>query len=393
MATLQLGRPAVQPTRHSAGPLRARPVCRRLKQAAAAPQPARRVRVNGANGASATDVNIRTVLEMLMDKEDLGEELAQGALQVLLENGEQPQMAAFLTLLRAKGETSAEIAGLARAMRAVAIPVHTPYDVLDIVGTGGDDIGSVNISTGSSVIAAAAGAKVAKHGNRSVSSLCGSADVLEALGVSVELGPEEIAQCLEETNIAFMFAPRFHPAMKAVIPVRKSLKVRTAFNFLGPMLNPADAKYALVGVYDTSVSRKMAEALMRLDMKKALVVHSHGLDELTPMGDADVVEVTPEGVKSYILNPRDLGIPACTVEDLKGGDAQYNAKILRDVFAGQEGAVADALCLNAGVALASAEVASSPQEGIRMAQEVQRSGKALEVLDKWVEVSQRLAGN
>jgi len=267
------------------------------------------------------------VLEMLMDKEDLSEGLAQGALQVLLENGEQPQMAAFLTLLRAKGETASEIAGLARAMRAAAIPVHTPYDVVDIVGTGGDDIGSVNISTGSSVIAAAAGAKVAKHGNRSVSSLCGSADVLEALGVVVDLGPEEIAECLEETGIAFMFAPRFHPAMKAVVPVRKSLKVRTAFNFLGPMLNPADAKYALVGVYDTSVSRKMAEALMRLDMKKALVVHSHGLDELTPMGDADVVEVTPEGVKHYILNPRDLGIPACTVEDLKGGDAQFNAQV------------------------------------------------------------------
>uniref|UniRef100_A0A7S1WZY8 anthranilate phosphoribosyltransferase n=1 Tax=Tetraselmis chuii TaxID=63592 RepID=A0A7S1WZY8_9CHLO len=343
-----------------------------------------------ANGA-ATEVNIRMVLEMLMDKEDLSEGLAQGALQVLLENGEQPQMAAFLTLLRAKGETASEIAGLARAMRAAAIPVHTPYDVVDIVGTGGDDIGSVNISTGSSVIAAAAGAKVAKHGNRSVSSLCGSADVLEALGVVVDLGPEEIAECLEETGIAFMFAPRFHPAMKAVVPVRKSLKVRTAFNFLGPMLNPADAKYALVGVYDTSVSRKMAEALMRLDMKKALVVHSHGLDELTPMGDADVVEVTPEGVKHYILNPRDLGIPACTVEDLKGGDAQFNAQVLRDVFAGQRGAVADALCLNAGVALAAAQVASSPEEGVAMAQEVQRSGKALQVLETWVATSQRLS--
>jgi len=304
---------------------------------------------------------------------------------------EPPQMAAFLALLRAKGETSAEIAGLAQAMRAAAIPVSTPYDVLDIVGTGGDDIGSVNISTGASVIAAAAGAKVAKHGNRSVSSLCGSADVLEALGVTVDLGPEEVASCLEETGIAFMYAPRYHPAMKAVAPVRRSLKIRTAFNFLGPMLNPAGAKYALVGVYSTAVSRKMADALMRLGTKKALVVHSHGLDELTPMGDADVLEVTEAGVRQYVLDPRSLGIPHCSVEDLKGGDATFNAKVLRDVFAGERNAVADALCLNAGVALAAAEVASSPEEGIAMAQEAQRSGRALQLLDKWVDVSSRLS--
>jgi len=333
---------------------------------------------------------MRQVLEQLLDRKDLAEDVCQSALQTLLVNEEPAQMAAFLTLLRAKGETAEEIAGLAKAMRAAAVTVHTPYDVVDIVGTGGDDIGSVNISTGSAIVAAAAGAKVAKHGNRSVSSLCGSADVLEALGVKVELGPDAVAKCVEEVGIAFMFSPRYHPAMKAVAPVRRSLKIRTAFNFLGPMLNPANAKYALVGVYDTSVSKKMADALLRLGVEKALVVHSQGLDELTPMGDADVMEVTPAGVRSYVLNPRDLGIPACTVEDLKGGDAQFNAKVLRDVFAGEKNAVADALCLNAGVALASAKVAATPEEGIAMAQEAQRSGKALEVLDAWVALSNKL---
>lgn len=297
-------------------------------------------------------------------------------------------MGAFLVLLRAKGETAEEIAGLAKAMHALCIPVKTPYDVLDIVGTGGDGIGSVNISTGATVIAAAAGAKVAKHGNRSVSSLCGSADVLEALGISVELGPAGVQKCLDDAGVAFMFAPTFHPAMKAVVPVRKALKVRTAFNMLGPMLNPADAAYGLIGVYSTSISNLMADALQRVGVKKALVVHSMGLDELTPMGPADVVEVA-EGQprRNYQLEPKDLGIPRCTVEDLAGGDATVNAKILMDAFGGARGPVADALNLNAGVALAAANVARDAKEGVAMAQEAQQSGRAGDTMRKWVEAS------
>ena len=330
------------------------------------------------------------VIERLMARENLSEQETNASLQALIAGAEPAQMAAFLVLLRAKGETSDEIAGLANAMRSLAIPVPTAYDVLDIVGTGGDGIGSVNISTGATVIAAATGAKVAKHGSRSVSSLCGSADVLEALGIAVELGPKGVAHCLEEAGVGFMFAPSFHPAMKSVALVRRALRVRTAFNMLGPLLNPADAAYGLIGVYSPSISDLMADVLQRLDVKKALVVHSMGLDELTPMGPADVVEVTRgQKRRRYELEPRDFGIRRCEVADLAGGDASVNARILEDAFGGGRGAVADALNLNAGVALAAANVARDAREGVAMAKEVQESGKAGDTLRKWVHASQQ----
>lgn len=323
-----------------------------------------------------------------MERRDLSEQQASQALRALIAGAEPAQMAAFLVLLRAKGETADEIAGLAKAMRSLCVPVHAGDDVLDIVGTGGDGIGSVNISTGATVVAAAAGARVAKHGSRSVSSLCGSADVLEALGVAVELGAAGVTRCVEEAGVGFMFAPTFHPAMRAVSPVRKALRVRTAFNLLGPLLNPADAAYGLVGVYSPSVAHLMADALARMGVKKALVVHSMGLDELTPMGPADVVEVAAGGAKrAYSLEPLDLGIPRCEVADLAGGDAALNAAILRDAFGGARGAVADALNLNAGVALAAARVAKDAKEGVAMAQEAQRSGRAGDTMRAWARVS------
>ncbi|KAG2446145.1 hypothetical protein HXX76_000742 [Chlamydomonas incerta] len=337
-------------------------------------------------------MQMREVIEKLIIREDLTEKQAEEALGTLLDDFVTEQAAAFLVLLRAKGETPAEIAGLAKAMLDKALPVKTKQQVVDIVGTGGDGIGSVNISTGASILAAAAGAKVAKHGNRSVSSLCGSADVLEALGIAIDLGPAGVNRCLDEAGIAFMYAPRYHPGMKAVRPVRSALKVRTALNMLGPLLNPAEAAYGLVGVYDTSISELMAGSLLRMGVQKALVVHSMGLDELTPMGPADVVEVTAGGpLKRYSLDPKDVGIPRCEVEDLKGGDAALNAAILRDVFAGQKGAVADALCLNAGYALAACRVAPTPADGVKMAQEVQRRGDATATLQRWAEVSQAAA--
>ncbi|KAK9806087.1 hypothetical protein WJX72_000598 [[Myrmecia] bisecta] len=353
--------------------------------------------------AARAAADLRQVLEDLASQTDLTEERTRDSLEALLEGAQastsgdvaQPggayfaQMAAFLVLLRAKGETPEEIAGLAKAMKAKMRRVRTQSDVLDIVGTGGDGIGSVNISTGACVVAAAAGAKVAKHGNRSVSSLCGSADVIEALGIVVDMDAENVAQCIEDVGVGFMFAPRYHPAMKAVVPVRKALKIRTAFNILGPLLNPAEASYGLIGVYSTSISQLMASTLQRLDVRKALVVHSMGLDELTPLGDAEIVEVVPSGTRTYRIDPTKFGIPRCTVEDLKGGDATLNATILRDVFGGQKGAVADALCLNAGVALAACDVAKDAAEGIAMAQEAQRSGRAGQVLDKWVAFSQQ----
>ncbi|GIL72505.1 hypothetical protein Vretimale_4293 [Volvox reticuliferus] len=339
-------------------------------------------------------MQMREVIEKLIRREDLTKEQAAESLAALLDDFVSEQAAAFLVLLRAKGETADEIAGLAKAMLDKAVPVHTAQQVVDIVGTGGDGIGSVNISTGASILAAAAGARVAKHGNRSVSSLCGSADVLEALGVAIDLGPAGVTRCLDEAGIAFMFANRYHPAMRAVRPVRSALKVRTALNMLGPLLNPAHAAYGLVGVYDTSISELMAGSLLRMGVRKALVVHSMGLDELTPMGPADVVEVTEGGpLKRYTLDPKDVGIPRCEVEDLKGGDAALNAAILRDVLAGQRGPVADALVLNAGYALAAAQVAANPAEGVALAQEVQRRGDAVRVLDRWAAVSQQCAAH
>jgi anthranilate phosphoribosyltransferase len=309
------------------------------------------------------------------------------------------QAAAFVALLRAKGETPAEVAGMAKALLATGVRCQPKSDadsLLDIVGTGGDGIGSVNISTGACVVAASAGAKVAKHGGRSVSSLCGAADVVEALGVAMDLGPQGVAACVDEASLGFMFAPRYSPGMARVRPVRSALGVRTAFNVLGPLLNPARAKRALVGVYDPSASELMAGALARMGVTKALVVHSMGLDELTPMGPADVVEVESDGasppkMKRYTLDPLDVGIKRCSVEDLAGGDAATNAAILRRVFEGERSAVADALNLNAGYALAAAGVASDPKEGVAMAREAQEKGEPARVLERWAAVSQREA--
>jgi len=323
----------------------------------------------------------------LCEGKDLSEDEAFEAMEALLDASEN-QIAAFLVLLRAKGETSSEMAGLARAMQSRAVQVNAGDDVLDIVGTGGDSAGTVNISTGSCVLAAAAGAKVAKHGSRSVSSLCGSADVLEALGVAVEIGPEAIEKCVKEVGMGFMFAPRFHPAMAKVSPVRKSLKVRTAFNLLGPMLNPAHSKYALVGVYSTDIQRLMADSFMRLGMKKALIVHSMGLDELTPCGPADVMEVSKDGVKTYTFEPFKVGIKKCELKHLAGGDAQLNAKILREALGGETGPVAETLILNAGVAMAAAEQAASVEEGIAMCREAHTTGKGGEKLDSWIQLTQ-----
>lgn len=340
--------------------------------------------------AATREVNLQKVIENLCEGKDLSEDEAFESMEALLDASEN-QIAAFLVLLRAKGETSSEMAGLARAMQSRAVQVNAGDDVLDIVGTGGDSAGTVNISTGSCVLAAAAGARVAKHGSRSVSSLCGSADVLEALGVAVEIGPEAIEKCVKEVGMGFMFAPRFHPAMAKVSPVRKSLKVRTAFNLLGPMLNPAHSKYALVGVYSTGIQKLMADSFMRLGMKKALIVHSMGLDELTPCGPADVMEVTKEGVKTYTFEPSKVGIKKCELKDLAGGDAQLNAKILREALGGETGPVAETLILNAGVAMAAAEQASSVEEGIAMCREAHKMGKGGEKLDSWIQMTQECA--
>jgi len=321
--------------------------------------------------------------------ENLTEDEAASAFEEIMRGDATPiQVAGFLVALRMKGETVDEITGFARTARAVATPIEIQGALLDTCGTGGDGLATFNISTLSAIVAAASGAKVAKHGNRAASSMCGSADVLEQLGVKVDLGPEGVARCIDEAGIGFLFAPVFHPSFRFAGVPRRELALRTVFNVLGPLCNPAGAKYQALGVADGSMAGKMAEVLMRLGVERAIVFHAgDGMDELSVSSPSFVIEIDGER-KEYELDPAELGLAKAPVDSMRGGGPEENARIAREVLQGATGPRRDVVLLNAAAALRAAGLAESWKDGLGVAAEAIDSGRAGEVLQRWAKISQ-----
>ena len=336
---------------------------------------------------------IREAIEQLINSQALTMEDASTVMREIMEGESTPaQLAAFLIALRMKGETAQEMAGMAAVMREKALRVEVDGLVVDTAGTGGDGKGTFNISTAAAFVAAGAGVKVAKHGNRAASGSCGSADVLEEMGVAIELGPEQVRRCVEEVGIGFMYAPAFHPAMKYAVPVRRELGIRTVFNLLGPLTNPAGAGGQLVGTPDVEVAEKMAQVLHLLGSQHSMVVHGDdGLDELTLGSDTQVWEVRNNDIQSYRISPSELGLPAASLQDIQGGDKADNARLLREVCSGREGPVGDVVLLNAAAALVVGNAVQDLAEGIDMARTVIKSGSASRCIDNLIERSQQLA--
>jgi anthranilate phosphoribosyltransferase len=333
-------------------------------------------------------------LSRLVRAEDLTEADAGAAMDLIMNDEATPsQIAGFMVALRVKGESVEEITGLARAMRAHAVPVRVSGDLLDVVGTGGDGLATFNVSTVAAIVAAACGARVAKHGNRAASSRCGSADVLEALGVRIDLGPDGVTRCIGEVGIGFMFAPLYHPSFRFAALPRRELGVRTVFNILGPLSNPAHASFQATGVADPALVGPVAEALSRLGVRRALVFHgAGGMDELSTGGPSSVVEILDGCRSDYQLDPADLGLRPASVEQLRGGDAADNAAIARELLAGDRGPRRDVVLLNAAAALRAAGRAPTWQEGIGAAAEAIDSGRAQQVLERWARVSREASG-
>lgn len=335
---------------------------------------------------------ITDAIARLVDRQHLTEAEAEAVMQEIMDGQATPaQIAAYLTALRMKGETADEITGSARAMRAKAVRIR-PTDplVVDTCGTGGDGGTTFNVSTTVAFVVAGAGITVAKHGNRAVSSRSGSADVLTRLGVRIDLPPEQVEACVNEIGIGFLFAPTFHGAMKHAVGPRREIGVRTIFNLLGPLTNPAGATVQIVGVYEESLCDLMANVLMRLGVRHCYVVHGmDGLDEITLTDRTRVCEGKAGRLTSYVVEPRDFGFPRARPKDLAGGDAEENARIIRDILSGREGPRLQLVQLNAAPALVACGKAATLQDGAALAQTIVRSGAAMDKLERLIKWTNR----
>lgn len=332
---------------------------------------------------------IKEAIAMLVKGQDIGYQMAEGVMdEIMRGKTTQAQTGAYLTALAMKGETIDEITASAAGMRRHCIKLLHDMDVLEIVGTGGDHSGSFNISTTTALVVSAAGVPVAKHGNRAASSKCGAADVLEALGVNITLPPEKSAQLLKKINICFLFAQNYHIAMKYVAPVRKELGIRTVFNILGPLSNPAGANMELMGVYDESLVEPLARVMTGLGVRRGMVVFGQdGLDELSLSAPTTVCEVQDGSYTTYVVNPEDVGLHRCDKSALVGGDPQENAAITRAILDGGQGPLREAVLLNAAAALKIAGRAASLPEGVQIAADIIDSGRAKAQLEKFIELS------
>ena len=332
---------------------------------------------------------IQEAIAQLVEGKDLSNETVADCMdEIMSGEANQMDMAAYLTALRMKGESIDEIAASADGMRKHAVRLQHDTDVLEIVGTGGDEAYSFNISTTAGIVAAAAGIPVAKHGNRSVSSKCGAADVLEALGVNIAIEPKKMERVLKEEGISFMFAQIYHKAMRYVAPVRKELGIRTIFNILGPLSNPAFANMQLMGVYEEALLQPMAKVLMKLGVKRGMVVYgADRLDEISISAPTLVCEIKDGKLESYEITPEQFGLKRAKKEDMAGGDPAENARITRAILSGEQGAKRDAVILNAGAGIYIAGRADSLEEGVKMAREIIDSGKAAEKLEAFIKAT------
>lgn len=328
-------------------------------------------------------VSLQTLIGKVVERQDLSEEEAAEAMRQMMQGeATEAQMAAFLTALRMKGESIGEIVAMAKVMREFATKIYpSRRPLIDTCGTGGDRIKTFNVSTAAMFVVAGAGVPVAKHGNRAVTSRAGSADVVEALGVRIDLPPPEVERCLNEIGLGFMFAPLFHPAMRHAAKVRREMAIRTVFNILGPLTNPAGAEAQLLGVFDAALTEKLAEALLRLGSKRAMVVHGvDGLDEISTLGKTVISEVVEGGVKKMVVQPEDFGIKRASPQDIAGSTLEENVKILLRVLKGEEGPRRDIVVLNSAAAIVLGGKADTIEEGIAVAEESIDSGLAYKKL-------------